>query len=66
MDPSLIGLRQQLVGTIKSLKIQSQTFRLGSGTFTEFLNGNNSTFMFLIKTLCESLLEPILIKYSQM
>lgn len=64
-EEDLSNTRQQLMTTIKLLKIQSQSNKLGSYTFNEMV-GNNPTMLFLIKTLCESLMEPIESMYRQL
>lgn len=56
-------MKKEIIVAIKSLKIQSKSFKMGISAFDEIIDTSNPSLMLLIKTLCESLFEPIQTAY---
>lgn len=56
------------MSTIKLLKAQTNSFQFGSLTFTHhyLFSNQNFTLMFLIQTLCEMLMQPVLVLFGQL
>jgi hypothetical protein len=64
-ESEIEGLRKQIISTIKILKLQTQPFVFSSSAFEEMMSNCSSSLIVLVKSLCESLLEPLQMIFAE-